>query len=625
MLEHIRIHKKLILSLLLLIIVPSFVFLGTESYTRMSNSEDIVAEVAGRKISIQEFNYAYDQHLKRLKNIFGDQFNSTFFDTKASKSLVLDDLILKYALSKYATDHYLTVSDDKLRKTIMEIDGLINPDGGFDKEKYLSILSSQGLTPQQFDQSLRHDLTIQQINNIIQSTSLSSKFLLGRINEINQEMREIEEKKFLYRDYLDKVVLKDNLLKEFYKKNIKKYQIPEIIKAEYIILDMDSIISKIELNDMQINEFYKNNMNRYKTNEQRRASHILISFKDKESESKILEKAKKILKDVKNNPDNFAEFAKEFSDDFGSSDKGGDLDFFSRGVMTESFDNAAFKMKKNEISDLVKSEFGFHIIKLTDIAEEKKRTLSEVKDSISLDLKKELGKEKFSKMKEDMKNIVYEQPENFFTAADSLNLKIEIIDGLTRIPNQNLDNNATYNQSKFLAEIFSDESINDRINTTPIEFNNKIISGRILEYKPITNLPFEEVKDEIKLSVSKEKAEELAKIEGEINLENLKNGGEINFEKKITVSRNNPLGLPKNIVSKIMSIDRTKLPSYVGIKLKDEGYRIYKVSKVIMPTNGNKNETLNDEQLKQFVSNQENRAYLNKIKKNAKFRILNFE
>ena len=192
MLEFIRTHQRLMQFLLLLIIFPSFAFFGIESYLRMSDKEPEVAKVAGKSITQREWDAAQARQLERFRQMFGEQFNPGMFDSPEAKQGVLENLIAQKAMSAHVIDNHLMVSNDTLRKTIIEIPGLKNEAGQFDKERYQQLLAAQGLTPEKFEAGLRHDLAIQQINAVVQGTAFSPKSVALRISALNQQVREVQ-------------------------------------------------------------------------------------------------------------------------------------------------------------------------------------------------------------------------------------------------------------------------------------------------------------------------------------------------------------------------------------------------------------------------------------------------
>lgn len=629
MLEFIRTHRRLMQFLLLLIIFPSFAFFGLESYTRMGDRVEPVAKVAGQSITQQEWDAAQGRQMERFRQIFGDQFNPAMFDTPEARQGVLDNLIAQKALSVYVADNHLSVSDDALRKTIIGIEGLSDPNGKFDKKRYEALLSAQGLTPEKFEAGLRRDLAIEQTNALVQGTAFSPIAVAKRIAALNQQVRDVQELPFTLNTFKDQVKLSDSMLQAYYEKNAARFEQPETVKAEYVVLSGELVEEQIKVSDADVQNYYDQNISRYKVDQQRRASHILITaVKDAPASIKAEAKAKaeKILAQVRKNPTEFAKLAKENSQDPGSAERGGDLDFFGKGMMVKPFEDAAFALKEGEISDIVQSDFGFHIIRLTAIKPGGTRALAEVKDNIVDEIRRQQAGQKFAEVAEQFSNMVYEQSDSLKPVADKLGLKIETIEGLTKVPNPALPKEAAFNQPKFLAALFSNESTRNKRNTEAVEVAPRVlVAGHVLEYKPVTRLPLSEVKTVIEARLTSEEAEKLARQAGEARLKELKNGGDgggAEFGPEIAASRNKSAGLPGPVLNAVMRTDTTKLPAFVGIAVPGRGYSVYRVNKV---TNQEADETIikaEKQQVDEYLAAQEMAAYLGVIKKRAKAEIL---
>lgn len=626
MLEFIRTHRRLMQFLLLLIIFPSFAFFGLESYTRMSDREPPVAKVAGQEISQREWDATHARQLERFKQMFGDQFNPAMFDTPDAKMGTLENLIAQRAMSKNVVDSHLTVSDEAVRKTILEIQGLTDADGQFNKERYQQLLAAQGLTPERFEASLRHDLAVQQVNMAIQTTAFSPKAVVQRISSLNQQKREIQEITLSPQEFRSQVKVTDDMIQAFYDKNATQFQVPETVKAEFVVLAAPVVEAQISVTDEDIRKFYEANLSRYKTDEQRRASHILVkAAKDAPAAEKTAAKAKaeKLLAQLRKNPNDFAKIAKENSDDPGSAERGGDLDFFGKGMMVKPFEDSVYKLKEGEISDIVESDFGFHIIRLTAIKPATTRPLAEVKDNIDDEIRRSEAGKKFAAMVETFNNMLYEQPDSLKPVADKLGLKIETASTLTREPNPALPKTAAFNQPKFLEAIFSKEAIKDKQNTEAIEVGSGIyIAGRVVDHKPVTKIPLSEVRSVIEERVIALEAEKLVQAAGEKKLAELKAGGTASFGPAKLVSRTNFNGVSGPAVAAVMKANVTKLPAYVGVAVPGKGYSIYQIIAVDEQPADDELVKAEKEQVDEFLAAQEMAGYLGVLKKRAKAEIL---
>ncbi len=626
MLEFIRTHRRLMQFLLLLIIFPSFAFFGVESYMRNADREPPVAKVAGQEISQREWDATHARQLERFKQMFGDQFNPAMFDTPDAKLGALENLVAQKAMSKNVVDSHLTVSDEAVRKTIMEIQGLTDADGKFNKERYKQLLAAQGMTPERFEASLRHDLAVQQVNMAIQGTAFAPKAVAHRISSLNQQKREVQEVTLTAQEFKPQVKVTDAMVQAFYDKNASQFQVPETVKAEFVVLAAPVVEAQISVTDEDIRKFYEQNLSRYKTDEQRRASHILVkAAKDAPAAEKAAAKAKaeKLLAQVRKNPADFAKVAKENSDDPGSAERGGDLDFFGKGMMVKPFEDAAYKLKEGEVSDIVESDFGFHIIKLTAIKPAATRPLADVKANIEDEIRRSEAGKKFASMVETFTNMVYEQPDSLKPVADKLGVKIETAAALTREPNSVLPKTAAYNQPKFLAAIFSKEAVKDKQNTEAIEVGSGIyIAGHVVEHKPVAKIPLSEVRTIIEERVAVVEAEKLAQAAGEKKLAELKAGGSAEFGAAKSVSRTNFNGVAGPAVAAVMKADATKLPAYVGVPVAGKGYSIYRINSVNEQPADEELVKAEKQQVEEFVAAQEMAGYLGVLKKRAKAEIL---
>jgi peptidyl-prolyl cis-trans isomerase D len=628
MFEFIRTHQRLMQFLLLLFIFPSFAFFGLEGYTRLSDGDNAVAKVAGQSITQQEWDAAQREQMDRFRQMFGGQFDPAMFDTPQAKQGILENLIAQKSLAAEAARNRLSVSDQTLQQTILAIQDLKTPDGKFDSERYKALLAAQGMTPAIYEARLRQDLALQQVNAAIQSTGFAPKSVAARLSDISEQEREVQELIFKASDYASQVKITDDMLKDFYSKNGSQFEIPEQVKAEYVILNSEAVAAQIAVTDADIKSYYDQNVKHYSIDEQRRASHILIAVnKDASSVEKEAAKAKaeKLLAQLRKNPADFARLAKENSQDPGSAERGGDLDFFGKGMMVKPFEDTAYKLKQGEISGLVQSDFGYHIILLTAIKPAIVKTLDEVKNDIATDIRKQLIAKKFAELRETFTNMVYEQSDSLKPVADKLKLKIETASNLTRAPNPAAGPKAPFNHPKFLSAIFSDEAVKNKRNTEAVEVApDTLIAGRVAEYKPVTKRPFEEVRPVVRERVLQIEAERLARKAGEDKLAELKNKGDAKglAEAKV-ISRSKKAGLSNEAFTALLKADASKLPVYIGVELPAQGYGVYRINKIMQPaaTDVTRRQA-EQQQIADALAQQEMFAYLEVLKKKAKVEIL---
>jgi peptidyl-prolyl cis-trans isomerase D len=628
MLEYIRTHQKLMMGLLIFLIVPSFLFFGLEGYTRMGDPGNTVAKVAGQPITQQELDAAHREQMQRFRQMFGPQFDSKIFDTPEAKQEILDNLIAQRVLTAEASRKRLSVSDQSLQRAILAMPELKTADGGFDIERYKTLLSMQNMNPAMFEARLRTDLALQQINGAIQNSAFAPKSIANRLSDINSQEREVQEILFKASDFVSQVKVTDQMLKEYYDKNAGQFEIPEQVKAEYVVLNTDTAAAQVSVSDADIKSYYDQNIKRYSVDEQRQASHILISAnKDAPAAEKEAAKAKaeNLLAQVRKNPGEFAKLAKEHSQDPGSAERGGDLGFFGKGMMVKPFEDAAYKLNQGEISDVVESEFGYHIIQVTAVKPGAVKSLDEVKGDIAAEIKKQLAAKKFSEMAETFNSTVYEQADSLKPVADKLNLKIETISNLTRTPNPAVAPTVPTNNPKFLSAIFSDEAIKRKNNTEVIEVApGVLIAGRVVEHKPAARRPLEEVKDIVRERVTQAEAANLAKKAGEAKLAEVREKGNASgFSAPKMVSRANNQDLRGEAFTAVMKADVTKLPVNLGVELPTQGYAVYRINRVAQPaTKDDAQRRAQQQQIANALAQQEMSAYIEALKEKSKVEIV---
>ncbi|MFZ6688436.1 SurA N-terminal domain-containing protein [Undibacterium sp. SXout11W] len=627
MFEYIRTHQRLMQFLLLLIIFPSFAFFGIESYTRSQAAAGaVVATVGGQSVMQAELDAALRDQLEKFRQSYGAQFDPKLMNTPKVKQNVLDELISRKVVAAEVKSNKLSITNQTLQQSILANPGLIKADGSFDSEKYKNILASRGMSPTMYEQNLRQDMALQQLIDSVQNTNIVPKAVAERIALIGEQEREVQALTFKASDFIPQVKVTDEMVKAFYDKNAAQFEIPESIKAQYVVLTNDALADQISVTDAEVQDFYKNNAKAYSVDEQRRASHILIAVaKDASAADKAKAKAKAdgLLADLRKNPAAFAKLAKENSQDPVSAERGGDLDFFGKGALPKVFDDVAFKLNKGDISDVVQSDFGYHIIEVTDVKPASIKPLDDVKAQIAADIRKQKASKAYAEAAETFGNTVYEQSDSLKAVADKLKLKIETADNLTRQGNSGAPATMFANNPKFLKAVFSDDVVKKKHNTEAIEVApNTLIAGRILEYKPAAKRPLEEVKAAIVASLTQTEASNLAEKEGKAKLSALKQADAMTgFSEVKILSRAKQQDVPPQAIAQIMKADTQKLPAFVGVSLGNTGYAVYRISKVNAGTVDAEKRAAESQQISNLLAQQELAYYVELLKKKAKVTI----
>ena len=608
-------HKRLLQIILGLMIVPPFAFWGIQWTQRGIGSSGDVAEVGGQKITEQEFTDALRQQQDQLRG----RIDPSFLDSPMIRREVLEGMISQRLLLQHAARGYLTVPDELLVETTMAIPAF-QVDGKFSKERYDIALQNERMTPEQFDAALRRDLLVQQLTGALADSGFVSKAVADQFAALRAQQREVAE----YRIRADAkgVQITPDAIRAFYDANPARFQVPEEVQVEYLTLNADALAAAEKIDPAEVAKYYEANLSRFGEPEQRRASHILIAVKSgagEEEKRKAREHAQAILAKVRAAPGSFAEIAKKESVDPGSASKGGDLGFFSKGMMVGPFEDAAFRLKPGQISDLVETDFGFHIIKVTEIKPGKMKTLEQVRPQIEAELKKQRAGRRFAEAAENFSNLVYEQADSLKPAADKFGLAIQRAQGITRqgagVP--------ALNHPKLLAALFSDDAIKNRRNTEAVETSpGTLVSARVVDHKAPSQRPFESVKDAIRTLLAQQEALAAARKLGAVLLAELKKGevSKTGFESAKLVSRDDPKGLAPAAVSQVFAVDASKLPAYAGVESPD-GYIVYRVSKVVDAKPDEARQKAVQSELGRAIGSQEFKAYLDGLRADAKVEI----
>lgn len=625
MFEFIRKHQRLMQLLLLLLILPSFVLVGVSSYQERGGG-DGVATVDGKSITQQQWEEAQRRQIDQARQQMGAQFDQKLFETPEAKQAILDQLVAERAVNAEVERSHLTVSDAVLAKAIGDIQMFRKADGSFDKDQYIAALAAQGMTPEMFDARMRHDMAVQQLAGAVSQTAFAPRSVANRLSDINDQEREVQELMFPLATYAAQVKVTYDMVKAYYDKHAALFQVPESVKAEYVVFNADAVQKQVAVSDAEVADAYNKNKARFTTPEKRSASHILFNVaKDAKPAEDAAAKAKAeaALAEVRKNPGDFAKIAKAQSQDPGSAELGGDLGVVEKGVFVKPVEDAIYGLKEGETSGLVRSEFGYHIIKVTKVVPATQKSLEEAKPEILADLQKTKMSAKYTELAETFSNTVYEQADSLKPVADKLGLQIQTADGLGRTPNPALGNSPV-NNDKFLKAIFSNDAIKNKRNTEAVEVApSTLVAGRVVEFKPATKRPLAEVEAQIRQRVTQEEALRLAKQAGEAKLAAARASGDASgFGEAKIVSRTKQPPFDETAALAVLKADTSKLPAYVGVDVPGQGYGVYRIVKVSQPALPDQARRKQEaEQIGRAIGGAETYGYLEALKKKAKAKI----
>ncbi|NOV23943.1 peptidylprolyl isomerase [Cupriavidus necator] len=632
MLDFVRNNRRLMLLLLLVLVFPSFVFFGVESYSRFMDSSHDAAKVDGRAISVQEVDNVVRDQSERARQILGANYDPRQFEGPEARKAVLEQLVQQRVMANAVANEHLTVSDAKLLEEISNLPAIAQlprgKDGKIDDKAYLQLLQSQGMTPEQFDARMRFELATQQLGASIAATAFVPKSLIERLMAVRDQQREVQALLFKPAGYTAKVQPDATALKAYYDSHQQAFSVPEQAQVEYLVLSGEALAASQAVTPEELKSYYESNLARFRVDEQRRASHILISAPKEAPAAQrqaAKDKATRLLEDLRKHPETFADVARKNSQDPGSAEKGGDLGFMGRGALVKPFEDAMYALKEGQISDVVETDFGYHIIKLTGTKPAETRPLDAVRTELEAELRKQFADKKFAEQADAFGNTVYEQADSLKPAADKFKLTIQTADNVTRQPNPALGAQSPLNNEKLLKALFSDDAIKNKRNTEAVQVApNTLVAARIVAYRPATVRKFEEVEAKVREGYIAQQAAELARKDGEARLAKLKQADSAEgFGPAQTVSRTKAEGMAPQAVEAVMRADAAKLPAVVGVDLGAQGYAVYRITKVSQPAQANPAQRQAEaQQLAQLAGQTDLQAFYESLKARSKVKML---
>ncbi|MBI3349811.1 MAG: SurA N-terminal domain-containing protein [Burkholderiales bacterium] len=587
MFEFVRAHTRLFQFILLLLILPSFAFVGMQGYTSMMGGANAgVATVDGRKITQAEWDNAQREQANRIRGQ-NPNVDAKLLDTPEVKHQALEGLVTERTLKAAAEHQHFTPSAEAVAARFWadpQFAFLRNPDGTVNK----GLLAAQGLTPSGFLERLRQDYAIRQVTSPVETSvtvgSSSPKLAFDAL----LQQREVQLQRFDVKEFAAKLNPSDADIDAFYKEpaNAAKFQLPESAQIQYVVLDLEALKKDVSFTDEDLRKYYAENASRYGVPEERRASHILIKAERSapaEERAKAKAKAEDLMAQVRKNPAAFGELAKKNSQDEGSAVNGGDLDFFGRGAMVKEFDAAVYAMKQGEISNLVETDFGFHIIQMTGTRGGDKKPFEAVRTEVEAEVRKQLAQRRYAEAAEQFGNLAYEQSDSLQPVADKLKLQIQTAT-VQRQPQAGANlAGGPLMSPKLLDAVFGADALRNKRNTEAVETGpSQLVSARVVQHNPARVPPLADVKDKVREQLVRKLATLEAKKAGEARLAALKANATdtAGLEAAVSVSRAKPQGLTRAQLEAVLGADAAKLPAAVGVTADDGSYVVVRINQL---------------------------------------------
>ncbi|BBJ23154.1 SurA N-terminal domain-containing protein [Candidatus Nitrotoga sp. AM1P] len=611
-------------QIVLLLIILTFAFWGVDSYNKSSHSEAL-ATVNGEKVNQAEFDQAARQQQDRMRKMMGSNYDQAMFDKPEIKRSILESVVSQRLLMSQARSIGLTVSEKYLAQSIAGIE-VFQKDGKFDKQLYESVLRREKMSPLTFEASVARELYMRQLIDAYMRNGYASSITADNLIRLNEQQRVVAVAKISFESYLKQAKVDEAAVHSYYDMNLKEFQTDEQVRVEYVTFSADVLQSQMAVDEGEIKKYYEEHQNEFGSPEQHQAAHILIATATQASDADKLAakaKAEQVLQQVKQSPDKFAELAKQHSQDPGSAASGGDLGQFGPGMMVKPFEEAVFKLKVGEISGLVQTDFGFHIIKLLAVNPAKTPPLIEVKSAIAQRLKLQKANDKFTELAEKFSNIVYEQSDTLKPAAELVKMPLQQSGWLNK-----KQVGALPWTDKALQAVFAEDVTKKKRNSAAIEIApNTLFAARLLEYKPVSTRSLKEVSEGIRQKLLRKQALESAVKEGQLVLAQLQRGEKVNVGWSVPtiITREQHAELDNSLARQVFQANVAIFPAYVGIENAQNGYELVRIDAIKEVTSINETKHAGYmQQLRQITGDEMFQAYLADAKKHADITMKSF-
>jgi len=566
-------------GIIFLISIP-FALWGVNSYLGGGEAPP-AATVDGEEITLQQLDQAYANYRQRLAQLFGGAIPESLANETAIRAQVLDQLIEETALRRYIEQQRYRIGDQTLARMIRDMDEF-KRDGSFDTQIYEAQVRSIGLSPLAFEQQLRLSGSINQFQNGLRATAFVTPEEGRRYASLKNQTRKIRT--LNYRVDPASIAVEPSEVEQYYLANTDRYRRPEQIRVDYIEVSLDSIKQNIAVDEAEVRARYQDHLQSYTAPESREVRHILIKVDDATDEATAQARIIEIRERVEGG-ESFATLAAELSEDPGSAADGGSLGEVGRGEMVPAFENAMFSLQVGELSEPVQTQFGWHLILVESISGGETQPFDAVRVTLEDEIKTEIAEVQIYELVESMANIVYEQPDSLLPAAEQHGFSLQTSDWFDRASGSGI---AGDERLRLVA--FSDEILEQGLNSEAIELGDRVVFVRLHERKPAEAQPLEEVEQQVRSELLRQKRADLGRKAGTDALQVLRSGGSLEdiaqqwsseIEDLGFVGRDEA-GVDPAILQRSFSMQKPEQAKvYDGLAVGDGGYAVMELSAVV--------------------------------------------
>lgn len=625
MFESIRKNTRLMALLLGVVVIPAFVLFGVSGYTSFNERTETVAELKGRTITREVWEQAHQREIDRLRQSLPN-LDLAQLDTPAARRVTLERLLDEALLAQAAADLRITLGDARLARLLRQeqaVANLLDASGQLDKDRFRDWLSAQGFTPETFDATMRAQLAPQELPQLVQASTLVTDGLVQPWLKAYFQRRVVSARWYPAKDYEAKVKVDDAAIEASYRNNVAAYQTPETLDVAWVTLSREALARQVKLDPEALRTYYQQNLASFRTPQERQVRHILLKLDAStppDQAKQIEAKANDLLKQLRADPQRFAELAKANSQDPGSAAQGGDLGFFGRGAMVKPFEDAAFALAPNGISDVVRTDFGLHILQLVAVRGGQTQTFEQAKAEIEARFRQQQAQRVYAEQAERLTNLAFEQPDTLEPVVKSLGLVLQRATNVTRqkVPE-------ALNQPRLIQALFAAEATQKKLNTEALEVSpGVLVSARVTRHQAPATRPLTEVREQVKQQLVAQQGVQMATAAGAEALKAARKGqAPAGLGAPLTVSRDQSVGLPPEVVRAVMGADARELPAWVGVPAGSRGYWLARIDQVKpRPAVAAEQQAQEKTQLQRWLAQAEWQALLEALRKRYDARVL---
>ena len=510
-----------VVGVIVLFICLTFALWGIDEYVG-SGGAVVVAEVNGDDVELGEFQRMFQRIRQQAQILYGEQFNEAQWTGEQAKLSTLNQVVDERVLLGLAADANMRISNRQVFEQIRNNDQFRDEAGNFSQQPYGTLVGYMGFSEVGFEQQMRRDLLLNQLRTGIAGSAFVTNKEARLIEQMRKQKRDIAYGVIPVETFKNDQTPSDEEINAFYQQDTERYRVAEKASIEYVILSIEQLMKEVAPDEQDLVTYYEANSGNYTQDERRNANHILIQLKRDAPQSEVdiaLEKAQSLRTKALESGTSFEELAKENSDDIGSRTEGGETGLFGRGVMAPEFEESVFGMQVGDVSEPIRTDFGYHIIKLKEVNEGGLQSFDEARRDVEEQYRREQAEEVFYDQGVQLTDLAYEQPEGLEPIADALNIEIQ----KTALADRN--ELALTLPVAAVNAAFADETLIDGLNSQVVETDNgEAIVVRVSEHQPSRIAPVEEVRDDIIAAIQNKKAREASAALGEKLLEQLKAG-----------------------------------------------------------------------------------------------------